>query len=376
MTSILDKPIPKPDPNTVFPLAVIISNEPGATYYIFPRHHFLEPDLIKNIYNFRIFLLEHLHRDLTDSEKYEVNGLKHGVSIDPRLPEVCYGLEIDAVYAIEAATYLEADDPASYLINGNYLCDWYKCYPFESTAVMNTPEVVSLFKKISSRKRKPIRIPHYSDYHFHPGYKVEILPGDHIAEDSNILTTGDRLIVVTRAVENPTFAKWTIRDLIGMFRFPSNDTVENRLKETISEQNRSLCVYMGYDNPPQSGCMLTAIYLTPDSMTFAQVGTITIKKRIEKHYETITENHTFDNPEERYRTKISNITRIVAQLAKKIGIKTKQFIRQDELDYLLVPTVPSRFIGHPYFNTVEEYLEGNELISAKPFIKTISLGEK
>lgn len=357
---------------------ICLGPEPGLTFYTFPKHHLTPEKEVRQLYATKIKMLEDLakFRELSQQEQKELAGLKHNLQFDPRNRNVCYGTLLDTKYGIEVATNLDEDPLSTYLDTNEYLADWHICYPFESTCTVDTPEILDIIRKIVERKRTPMRKPHYSDYHFHPGYKVEILPGDHIAEDSNILTTGDRLIVVTRAVENPTFAKWTIRDLLGMFRFPSNDTVENRLRETISSQNRSLCVYMGYDNPPQSGCMLTTIYLTPDSMTFAQVGTITIKKRIEKHYETITENHTFDNPEERYRTKISNITRIVAQLAKKIGIKTKQFIRQDELDYLLVPTVPSRFIGHPYFNTVEEYLEGNELISDKPYIKTIPLGEK
>lgn len=379
MTSLLDQPLPYQDPNVIFPLMICLGPESGLTFYTFPKHHLSPEKEVRQLYSTKIKMLEDLSksRELTQQEQRELAGLKHNLQFDPRNRNVCYGTLLDTKYGIEVAIYLDADPISTYLDTNEYLADWHICYPFESTCTIDTPEILDIITQIVERKRTPMRKPHYSDYHFIKDYKIELLPGDQIGEKFDVLTKGDHLLVVTRAVGKDTFSKWALRDSLDGLQAYKSPNVSESLSELISDLNRSYLVFMGNpEDAPIGGTMMLAIYILDNTLTYAQVGPISLKHKVDKHFETLTEDHTFDNPSERERTKIGSIVEHVHALAKEFDMKLEGFIYDDEAKYLLVPKVSSRFIGHPHYNRIDELLEGNELISAKPFIKTITLGEK
>lgn len=375
MTSLVDQPIPTPDPHVIFPLMISFGSDPGLTFYTFPKHHFTSETEIKNLYAHNIASLESTEktRTLTRDEKYQLENLKHSSQLDPRYRDICYGTLQDTIYAIEAATNLDSYTTESYINSSEYLCDWYKCYDFESTCRVDTPEFAGVIRRIVNRKRKPFPKHHYSDYHFLPNYKVELLPGDQIGEKFDVLTKGDRLIVVTRAIGDPTFSKWALKDSLEAITAYQTPNIEDRLSEMIEELNRSYLTFMGNpEEAPHGGAMVLVIYIKENLLTLAQVGPINIKHKVNDHYQVITQDHTFNNLDERARTNRSNLAEQIYSLAKSSGFNIDCFTTAAEAKYLLVPNMPSRFIGHPDYNIIGEN-SNPVLISAMPFINTINL---
>ena len=231
--------------------------------------------------------------------------------------------------------------------------------------------MAAFVKKIVDRRRRPVPRPHYSDYHFLPDYKIEILPGDQIAEKTDVRTHGDRLIVVARPVGDPSVSKRAARDAIAELEGHKGVDVVEGLSATISALNRSYLVYMGSPKAaPKGGAMILMVYLQGNTMTFAQVGPITLKHKVGRYYETITQNHTFDNPDEWSAMDNTAVPRFSYNLAKSLGMKPEQFVGPDEIDHVVYPHTPSRFIGHPEYCLADESASSPAHISAQPYSET------
>lgn len=353
----------------ISPLTIIFGNGPGLTFYTFPKYQFTPDSTIRNIYDLKIKILENKKKPLTREEEYQLEGLKHNINIDPRFRDVCYGTLQDAEYGIEAADNLDSVNQKEYVASNTYLCDWHKCYDFESACTIDTPELASIVKTIVDRKRPFISKPHYGDYHFLDGYKVELLPGDQVGEKVDVLEPGDRLIVITRPVGDPVVAKRALRDILDGLQDYKADNVTNSLTELIGALNRSYLVYMGNpEEAPKGGAMILAIYLNQKTLTYAQVGPISLKHKISGHYQPITQDHTFDSPSERERTQDPNLPIHCYQLSRDFGLKSSGYITEDEANYLLTPRTPSRFIGHPDYCLINEEEAPIRFITSTPDI--------
>lgn len=190
----------------------------------------------------------------------------------------------------------------------------------------------------------------YSDYHFLPEMKIEVLPGDQMSESLGVLVPSDRLILVARPVKTKYVADQLRSDFTDEFRANATEdhnTIERALGKSLRAFNTSFLTYMG--NPelaPESGAMVLIAYIdSKNQVTFAQVGPIILKQRINGRYVTQTANHTFDNPEERRR-----ISKVCASF--------------------ITPNLPSRLLGHPRWSLIDES-HGFTVMSAIPLIKTI-----
>lgn len=360
-------------------LTVIFDNQPGFTFYTFPKSHFASDDHIKNLYQSKIDYIEQFktHRKLTHSETFELKNLKHHISFDPRYRDVCYGTMQDAVYAIEAATNLDDCSDEELMEPNSYLCDWFASYPFESTCRVETPVFKEEIIKIVERKRTAQPKTIYSDYHFLPDMKIEILPGDQISESTGLLVPADRLIIVARPIGTKDIGNRLRGEFADEFKsrvIGDHNTIEVSLAESVRAFNTSFLTYMG--NPelaPESGAMLLAVYIDPVStVTFVQVGPIKLKQKIEKHYEVQTADHTFNNAEERYRAPIAGLRTCfkINSLGLETGFIHEADVIEEDMPLVLLPDIPSRFLGHPSWCLIDER-ENPPMISATPFIKTI-----
>lgn len=355
----------------ITPLTIMFGSSPGLTFYTFPKHDYTPDSTIQNIYDLKIKVLENKKKPLTREEEYQLEGLKHNIHFDPRYRDVCYGTLQDAEYGIEVADNLDSVNQKEYVESNTYLCDWHKCYDFQSTCTIDTPELASIIRSIVDRKRIQLSKPHYSDYHFLKDYKVELLPGDQVGERNDVLADGDRFIVVTRPIGDPIVAKRALQDILDGLRDYEEDNVANSLTELITVLNRSYLIYMG--NPEEArkgGAMVLAIYLNQKTLTYAQVGPISLKQKINRHYQPITQVHTFDNPIERKRTQDPNLPIHCYQLSSDFGLKCRGYITEDEANYLLTPQTPSRFIGHPDYCLINEEEHPIRFISSVPFVNS------
>lgn len=359
-------------PNSqISPLTIIFGNGPGLTFYTFPKYQLMPDSTIRSIYDLKIKVLENKKKPLTPQEEYQLEGLRHNIHFDPRYRNVCYGTQQDAEYAIKAAINLDSGDHSDYIKNNIYLCEWHKCYDFESACTIDTPALASIVKAIVDRKRPSITKLHYSDYHFLDGYKVELLPGDQVGEKIDVLEPGDRLIVITRPIGDPVVAKRALRDILDGLQDYKADNVTNSQAALIGALNRSYLVYMGNpEEAPKSGAMVLAIYINQETLTYAQVGPISLKQKISGHYQPITQDHTFNNSSERERTQDPNLPMHCYQLTRDIGVKLNNYITEEEARYLLTPQTPSRFIGHPDYCLINEEEAPIRFITSTPDINS------
>ena len=195
--------------------------------------------------------------------------------------------------------------------------------------------------------------PVYSDYHFLPGYKVEILPNYQISESRDLVVHQDRLILITRPIHAKQASNMIHSLFDQKFRPHLSDvpySIELVLSKTIEDLNTFLISYPGHpgEAPTRSGAMLLAIYITPHNhVTFTQVGPITLKEKVAGRYMTRTANHTFDNPDEKRRISHTEVP----------------------------PNLASRFIGHPKVCWIKED-SWRVIISAKPFVKTLNINKE
>lgn len=357
--------------NRINPLVIIFGNGPGLSFYTFPKHHFTSDSTIRNIYDLKIKILENKKEPLTHEEEYQLEGLRHNIHYDPRYRNVSYGTLQDAEYGIEVAKNLDSEDQKNYINDNAYLCDWHKCYNFESTCTLDAPELASIISGIVDHQRPPLPKSHYSDYHFLKDYKVELLPGDQVGEKVDVLEPGDRFIVITRPVGDPTVAKHALQDILNGLRDYKEDKIADSLSEFIGALNRSYLVYMGKpEKAPKGGAILLAIYLNQENLTYAQVGPISLKQKINGRYHPITQDHTFDNPDERERTQDPDLPLHCYQLSRDIRLKLNGFINEDEARYLLTPKTPSRFVGHPDYCLIDETNIPIQMISSRSYIKS------
>lgn len=362
--------MPKRD---LHPLIVVTGGKPSLTLYTFSKYGMTPDNTIRRLYKSQIKYLKSLPLPLSRSQQFDLDGVKHNIRYDPRYRFICYTNELEAEYAIEAAQNLETAGPSDFKEDGGYCSDWHRCYDFTDYILLDNPRVAKFVAEIVNRKRPVLTSPHYSDYHFLPDYKIELLPGDQVEEKTDLLSPNDRVIVVTRPVGDPVVAKRAARDAVAELAGYKGGKVSESLAAVIQALNRSYLVYLGHpEDAPRSGTMILMVYLYQNTLTLAQVGPITLKHKEAGRYHSITERHTFDNPDERATAKGANLPEFCYELSRSIGKPVHRYIYPGERDYLLYPNTPSRFIGHPEYCAIEEPTISPLLISTRPYIVTIS----
>ncbi|OGD81472.1 hypothetical protein A2572_02480 [Candidatus Collierbacteria bacterium RIFOXYD1_FULL_40_9] len=222
----------------------------------------------------------------------------------------------------------------------------------------------------------------FSDLHITKNTKIEILPTDKFDQQFDVLEKGDRIVIVLRPIHSPFAVSRIMSDFIKEFQFDcqyNKLNPANSLIKTINDWNMSLlCPPADPDMRPNCAAMILAIYIDPkNTMTFAQVGSITMKQRVNGKYIEISENHTFDNPIEFNNLLESEFYEEVSQ-SETIKILNNLAIKENVLKgdittpEKLQNGIPSRFIGHPSWNGLGGKY-GETYINTTPSVHTTTL---
>lgn len=227
----------------------------------------------------------------------------------------------------------------------------------------------------------------FSDLHIKPDIKIEVLPTDLLLQTTDVLEPGDRLIGVFRGVGGNFVAKSLQEEFADSFsNHVKHDglSIEKALQEVVD--NMSLvCLYEAknrdFDTVKREGAMLLVAYISVDqTLYFIQVGNVVMKQKINGRYTAITQDHTFDNPDE--------LNEIVTR--KLHGEYLGDYPVNDHLNYislrcfnipdpnnrlgksLLLPGIPSRFISHvDYCGILKD--EDSWLINTKSYVGKIQI---
>lgn len=227
----------------------------------------------------------------------------------------------------------------------------------------------------------------FSDLHIAPDIKIEILPTDLLLQTTDVLEPSDRLVGVFRGVGGSFVAKSLQDEFVDSFsRHVEQDglSIEKALQEVVD--NMSLvCLYEAkerdFDTVKHEGTMLLVAYISPDQILhFIQVGNVAMKQRVDGKFVAVTQNHTFDNPEE--------LNEIVTR--KLHGEYLGDYTVNDHLNFialkcfdlpdpdnrlgkgLLLPGIPSRFISHvDYCGILKD--EDTWLINTKSYVGKIQI---
>lgn len=223
----------------------------------------------------------------------------------------------------------------------------------------------------------------FSDLYLNGKTKIEILPSDRLGQEVNVLAEGDRLVSVFRSIGVPYAAMRLQKEFTNEFQdrhLSEKLSIADALISTIQAFNFSLLnPPADRDLRPESGSMVLVVYIDQaGDATFAQVGPITLKQRIDGRLTALTENHTFDNQVEIdrlvnskfYRENCKNSEKI--ERINSIAIEQVLFKEEDLKPGKLLPGIPSRFIGHPSCcGEGGEY--GETFINTKSFVRSFKL---
>ncbi len=259
---------------------------------------------------------------------------------------------------------------------------------FEGAEKLDLKEKIIISKnslvRVGSLKL-PVKSKTFSDLHIKPDIKIEVLPTDLLLQTTDVLEPGDRLVGVFRGVGGSFVAKSLQDEFTDSFsRHVEQDglSIEKALQEVVD--NMSLvCLYEAknrdFDTVKHEGAMLLVAYISPDQILhFIQVGNIAMKQKVNGKFVAVTQNHTFDNPEE--------LNEIVTRKlhSEYLGGHTVNdhlnFIALKCFDLpdpdnrlgkgLLLSGIPSRFISHAdYCGILKD--EDTWLINTKPYIGKI-----
>lgn len=227
----------------------------------------------------------------------------------------------------------------------------------------------------------------FSDLHITPDIKIEVLPTDLLLQTTDVLEPGDRLMGVFRGVGGNFVAKSLQEEFADSFsKHVKHDglSIEKALQEVVD--NMSLvCLYEAknrdFDTVKREGAMLLVAYISVDqTLYFIQVGNVVMKQKINGRYTAITQDHTFDNPDE--------LNEIVTR--KLHGEYLGDYPVNNHLNYislrcfnipdpnnrlgksLLLPGIPSRFISHvDYCGILKD--EDTWLINTKSYVRKIQI---
>lgn len=156
-------------------LTISFSNEPGFTFYTFPKNIFKSDEEIDKLYDLKIsFLIGKRSKiELSESESKALEELERLKSFDPRHRTVCYGLKEEVMLAAQIAYELQELSDIKFVIN-EHTTIWNKMRVFKSICRVLNSEFADEITRIVNLDRASTSNAFYGGYKLPKGVRAEL----------------------------------------------------------------------------------------------------------------------------------------------------------------------------------------------------------